>query len=158
MAVRLWALRTDRPLPPRRFLVLISVRGWSTSGSQCGSRTRDLPAYSTVPPFPFFIRRNKKKTQRTDFGRDSREVRCSYGDVIRAYVRYKVVVIQKQVATPLHSIPSFKPPIANISAEDRTESFPNTSLRHYRYVSLFFFYVLKSLTLYWDYAQWIMHK
>jgi hypothetical protein len=28
MAVRLSALRADQPLPPRRFLVLISLRGW----------------------------------------------------------------------------------------------------------------------------------
>jgi hypothetical protein len=28
MAVRLWALRVGRPLPPRRFLVLISLIGW----------------------------------------------------------------------------------------------------------------------------------
>jgi hypothetical protein len=56
MAVRS-ALRTSRPLPPGRFLVLISVRGCEAgrimSTEKCngliGNRTRDLPACSIVP-------------------------------------------------------------------------------------------------------------
>jgi hypothetical protein len=56
------ALRAARPLPPRRFLVLIFVRGWvdpqgrSATGrmksieksNDIGNRTRDLPAFSIV--------------------------------------------------------------------------------------------------------------
>jgi hypothetical protein len=63
MAVRLSALRAGRPLPPGRFLVLISVRGWVDTRdivrleglSQLkkihliGTRTRDLPACCIVP-------------------------------------------------------------------------------------------------------------
>jgi hypothetical protein len=63
MAVRLSALRADRPLhPPGRFLVLISVRGWSTPGHSAawmirlfeksndliGNQTRDFSACSVV--------------------------------------------------------------------------------------------------------------
>jgi hypothetical protein len=56
MGVRLSALSARRPLPPGRFLVLISVRGWvdlrirSTEKSSYlnGNRTRDLPACSIV--------------------------------------------------------------------------------------------------------------
>jgi hypothetical protein len=64
MAVRLSGLCAGCPLPPRRFLVLISVRGWvnprchSASGKVrsieksndlIGLRTHDLPACSIVP-------------------------------------------------------------------------------------------------------------
>jgi hypothetical protein len=59
MAVRLSALRAGQPLPPGRFLVLISVRGKATvrlegSGKLnqfndlTGNRTCDLPACSLV--------------------------------------------------------------------------------------------------------------
>jgi hypothetical protein len=57
MAVRSSALRAGRPLPPRRFLVLISVRGCSAAGrirpteksiSLIGNRTRYLPVCSIV--------------------------------------------------------------------------------------------------------------
>jgi hypothetical protein len=57
MAVRLSALRAGRPLPPARFLVLISVRGLvlvdpkagrirsvKKSNDLIGNRTRNLPA------------------------------------------------------------------------------------------------------------------
>jgi hypothetical protein len=64
MAVRLSALSTGSPLPPGKFLVLISVRGWvdlrvivrleglgqlEKSNNLIGDRTRDLPACSKVP-------------------------------------------------------------------------------------------------------------
>jgi hypothetical protein len=61
MAVRLSALRAGRPLPLRRFLVLISVRGRVDLGAMVrlegsieksndiGNRTRDLLACSIVP-------------------------------------------------------------------------------------------------------------
>jgi hypothetical protein len=62
MAVWLSALRAGRPLPPGRFLVLMSLRCWSTQGHSAsgrirsiekiniiGTRTRDLPACSIMP-------------------------------------------------------------------------------------------------------------
>jgi hypothetical protein len=64
MAVRFSTLRSGRPLPPGRFLVLISVRGWvdpqvhnaagrirsiEKSNDLIRNRTRDLPACSRVP-------------------------------------------------------------------------------------------------------------
>jgi hypothetical protein len=64
MAVRLWALRAGRPLPPGRFLVPICVRGrvdprailrlegldkLKKSNDLIGNRNRYLPACSTVP-------------------------------------------------------------------------------------------------------------
>jgi hypothetical protein len=63
MAVRLSALSACRPLPPGRFPVLISVRGWVDprailqleglgklkKSNDIGTRTRDLPACSIVP-------------------------------------------------------------------------------------------------------------
>jgi hypothetical protein len=64
MAVRLSALHAGRPLPPGRFLVLISVRVWvdpraivrleelgelEKSNDLIGTRSRDLPACSIVP-------------------------------------------------------------------------------------------------------------
>jgi hypothetical protein len=59
MAVRLSALRAGSPLPPGRFLVLISVRGWLHNGDGrirsvekssdlIANRTRNLPACSVV--------------------------------------------------------------------------------------------------------------
>jgi hypothetical protein len=63
MAVRLSALRAGRPLPPGRFLVLISVKSLSRpqdhnaagrirsvekSSDLIGNRTRDIPACSVV--------------------------------------------------------------------------------------------------------------
>jgi hypothetical protein len=63
MAVRFSALRTGRPLPPRRFLAFIIVRGWvdpwvilrldglrqlKKSNDLIGNRTCDLPASSVV--------------------------------------------------------------------------------------------------------------
>jgi hypothetical protein len=72
MAVRLSALRAGHPLPPGRFLVLFSVRGWvdpraivrlegvgklkkKKSNDLTGNRTRNLPAcrivaQPTTPP------------------------------------------------------------------------------------------------------------
>jgi hypothetical protein len=74
MAVRLSALRAGRPLLPRRFLVLISVKrlrrhqGHSAGGrirwieksnDLIGNRTRDLPASSIVPqPTALWISQN----------------------------------------------------------------------------------------------------
>jgi hypothetical protein len=67
MAVRLSALRAGLPLPPGRFLVLISVRDRVDPSAivrlealsqlkkihLIGTRTRDLPVCSTVPqPLP----------------------------------------------------------------------------------------------------------
>jgi hypothetical protein len=64
MAVRLSALRADRPLTPERFLAFISVRGWvdprallrleglgklKKSNDLIGTLTRDLSACSIVP-------------------------------------------------------------------------------------------------------------
>jgi hypothetical protein len=62
MAVRLSALRARRPLPPGRFLVLISARDYRPQGHNAAgsirsielihliwTRTRDLPASSVVP-------------------------------------------------------------------------------------------------------------
>jgi hypothetical protein len=64
MAVRLSAPRAGRPLPPGRFLVLISVRGrvdprailrleglgqLKNTMNSFGNRTHDLPACSIVP-------------------------------------------------------------------------------------------------------------
>jgi hypothetical protein len=65
MAIRLPVLNAGRPLPPGRFLVLISVRGWvdpraivrlegiyelkKNSNDLIGNRTSDLPACSIVP-------------------------------------------------------------------------------------------------------------
>jgi hypothetical protein len=65
MAVGLSALRAGRPLPARRFLVLISFRGWvddprdilrlvglgqlKKSNDLIGNRIRDHPVCSTVP-------------------------------------------------------------------------------------------------------------
>jgi hypothetical protein len=63
MAVRLSALRASRPLPPGRFLVLISVGGCRLQGHNeagrirsieksndlMGKRTCDLPAFNMVP-------------------------------------------------------------------------------------------------------------
>jgi hypothetical protein len=64
MAVRLSALCPGLPLPPERFLVLISLRGWvgpravirpeglgklKNSNELIGNQTRDLPACSIVP-------------------------------------------------------------------------------------------------------------
>jgi hypothetical protein len=64
MAVSLSALPAGRPLPPGRFLVLISIRGWVEPRAivrleglgklkkkihLIGTRTRDLPACTIVP-------------------------------------------------------------------------------------------------------------
>jgi hypothetical protein len=63
-AMRLSALRNRCPLPPGRFLILISVRGWvdpraivwleglcelKKSNDLIGNQTRNLPACSIVP-------------------------------------------------------------------------------------------------------------
>jgi hypothetical protein len=42
MAVRLWALRVGRRLPPGRFLVLISVRGCRPQGHSAAGRIRSI--------------------------------------------------------------------------------------------------------------------
>jgi hypothetical protein len=70
MAVRLSALRADLPLPPGRFLVLISVRGWvdprnivrleglgklKKSNDLIGNRTGVFPACSIAPLFLNFL-------------------------------------------------------------------------------------------------------
>jgi hypothetical protein len=63
MVVKLSTLRAGRPLPPGRFLVLISVRGrvdptvivrleglgQLKKSNDIGNRPRDLPACSAVP-------------------------------------------------------------------------------------------------------------
>jgi hypothetical protein len=61
MVARLSPLRADCPLPPGRFLILISVRGWGdpNAGGRIrltekfsdltGNRTRDILAYNIVP-------------------------------------------------------------------------------------------------------------
>jgi hypothetical protein len=64
MAVRVSALCAGLPLPPGRFLILISVRGWvdpriivrleglrklKKSNDLIGNQTRDLPTCSIVP-------------------------------------------------------------------------------------------------------------
>jgi hypothetical protein len=72
MTVRLSALSAGRPLPPRRFLVLISVRGWIDTRAIVRLeglgllkkihfiwiRSRDLPACSIVPQ-PIILLRKK---------------------------------------------------------------------------------------------------
>jgi hypothetical protein len=78
MAARLLALRAGRPLQPRRFLVLISVRGrvdprpivrlkglvkLKKNHDLIGPRTRDLPACSIVPQ-PITLPRAPKQYMR----------------------------------------------------------------------------------------------
>jgi hypothetical protein len=113
--VRLSASRAGRPLPPRSFLVLISVRGWvdpqghnaagrirsiEKSSDFIGIWTRDLPAWIGMEGsgctliyvlYSVFARRNWRKPRETS-------------------VR-----------------------IADVPAEIRTEHLPNTSLEHYGY-------------------------
>jgi hypothetical protein len=88
MTVRLSALRAGRALPPRNFLVLISVRGWVDPRSilrleglgqlkkkihLIGTRTRDFPVCSIVPqpttlpraPFVFYCTVQKASSTST---------------------------------------------------------------------------------------------
>jgi hypothetical protein len=75
MAVSLSLARAGRPLRPRRFLVLISVRSWvdssvvvrlgwlghlKKSNDLLGNRTHDLPACSIVPQSNMISHHNRK--------------------------------------------------------------------------------------------------
>jgi hypothetical protein len=63
MAVRLSSLSVGRPLPPGRFLVLISARGWFHNSSNCYRQTRNsfisnyYYYYCGVPPKSRIIER-----------------------------------------------------------------------------------------------------